>query len=33
MAGWACVMGAQFFGNGTLLDPGTPAWERGMRVF
>lgn len=33
MAGWACVMGAQFFGNGTLLDPGTPEWEEGMKVF
>ena len=33
MAGWACVMGAQFFGMGTLLDPGTPGWEHGMQVF
>jgi len=33
MAGWACVMGAQFFGCGTLLDPGTPEWDHGMRVF
>lgn len=33
MAGWACVMGAQFFGRGTLLDPGTPEWETGMKVF
>jgi Pyridoxamine 5'-phosphate oxidase len=33
MAGWACVMGAQFFGRGTLLDPETPAWEHGMKVF
>ena len=33
MAGWACVMGAQFFGTGTLLDPGTPDWEHGMKVF
>lgn len=33
MAGWACVMGAQVFGRGRLLDPGTPEWERGMRVF
>jgi general stress protein 26 len=33
MAGWACVMGAQFFGTGALLDPGTPAWETGMQVF
>lgn len=33
MAGWACVMGAQFFGKGTLLDPDTPAWEHGMKVF
>ena len=33
MAGWACVMGAQFFGKGALLDPGTPEWERGMQVF
>jgi len=33
MAGWACVMGAQFFGTGTLLDPETPEWEHGMKVF
>jgi hypothetical protein len=33
MAGWACVMGAQFFGRGTLLDPDTPEWETGMQVF
>lgn len=33
MAGWACVMGAQFFGRGTLLDPGTPEWTHGMQVF
>jgi hypothetical protein len=33
MAGWACVMGCQFFGRGTLLDPGTPEWEHGMKVF
>jgi hypothetical protein len=26
-------MGAQFFGTGTLLDPGTPAWELGMKIF
>lgn len=33
MAGWACVMGAQLFGRGTLLDPGTPEWEHGMQIF
>jgi hypothetical protein len=33
MAGWACVMGAQIFGRGTLLEPGTPEWQRGMKVF
>lgn len=33
MAGWACVMGTQVFGKGVLLDPGTPAWERGMQVY
>lgn len=33
MAGWACVMGCQVFGRGTLLDPGTPEWEHGMKVF
>ncbi|WP_101759803.1 pyridoxamine 5'-phosphate oxidase family protein [Oceanicoccus sp. KOV_DT_Chl] len=33
MAGWTCVMGAQFFGTGTLLDPGTEEWELGMKVF
>ncbi|MEZ5564262.1 MAG: pyridoxamine 5'-phosphate oxidase family protein [Gammaproteobacteria bacterium] len=33
MAGWACVMGAQIFGKGTLLDVDTPEWEHGMKVF
>jgi len=33
MAGWACVMGAQFFGKATILDVGTPEWEHGMKVF
>lgn len=33
MATWASVMGAQIFGKGTLLDPGTPEWEHGMRVY
>jgi hypothetical protein len=33
IAGWACIMGAQIFGRGTLLDPGTPEWEHGMQVF
>lgn len=33
MAGWACIMGAQFFGEGELLDPQTPEWEHGMKVF
>ncbi len=33
MAGWACVMGCQLFGNVTLLDVDTPEWEHGMKVF
>ena len=33
MAGWACVMGCQVFGTGTLLDVGTPEWEHGMKIF
>jgi len=33
MAGWACVMGAQVFGTGALLDPHTPEWEHGMQIF
>jgi nitroimidazol reductase NimA-like FMN-containing flavoprotein (pyridoxamine 5'-phosphate oxidase superfamily) len=33
MAGWACVMGCQVFGNVKLLDVGTPEWEHGMKVF
>ena len=33
IAGWACVMGVQFFGTATLLDVGTPEWEHGMKVF
>lgn len=33
IAGWTCVMGAQFFGTGTLLDPDTPEWEEGIQVF
>jgi general stress protein 26 len=33
MAGWACVMGCQIFGQATLLDVDTPEWERGMKVF
>lgn len=33
MAGWACVMGCQVFGRATLLDVGTPEWQRGMKVF
>ena len=33
MAGWACVMGCQVFGKATLLDPDTPEWEQGMKVF
>ena len=33
MAGWACAMGCQLFGNAELLDVGTPDWERGMQVF
>jgi general stress protein 26 len=33
LAGWACVMGVQIFGTGTLLDPHTLEWERGMLIF
>lgn len=33
MAGWACTMGAQLFGNARLLDVGTPEWKRGMEIF
>ena len=33
MAGWACVIGAQFFGTVTFLDVDTPEWEHGMNVF
>jgi general stress protein 26 len=33
MAGWACIMGCQIFGNATLLDIGTPDWEHGMKIF
>lgn len=33
MAGWACVMGCQVFGNVSILDVGTPEWERGMKIF
>ena len=33
MAGWACVMGCQVFGQAALLDVGTPEWEHGMKVF
>lgn len=33
MAGWACVMGCQLFGNATILDVGTPEWEHGMKIF
>ena len=33
MAGWACVMGCQIFGQATLLDVDTPEWEHGMKVF
>lgn len=33
MAGWASALGCQLFGRAQLLDPGTPAWERGMQVF
>jgi len=33
MAGWACVMGCQVFGQATLLDVGTPEWEHGMKIF
>jgi len=33
MAGWACVMGVQFFGTVTQLEVDTPEWEYGMKVF
>jgi hypothetical protein len=33
MAGWASALGCQLFGKADLLDPGTPAWQHGMRVF
>jgi hypothetical protein len=33
MAGWASALGCQLFGKAELLDPGTPEWEHGMRVF
>lgn len=33
MAGWACVMGCQIFGSVSILDVGTPEWERGMKIF
>jgi hypothetical protein len=33
MAGWASAMGVQLFGDGELLEPGTPDWEHGMTVF
>ena len=33
MAGWACVMGCQFFGTAKLLDVDTPEWKHGMKVF
>lgn len=33
VAGWASVMGVQVFGRGQLLDPHTPHWEKGMKIF
>jgi nitroimidazol reductase NimA-like FMN-containing flavoprotein (pyridoxamine 5'-phosphate oxidase superfamily) len=33
MAGWASAMGVQIFGNATLLDPGTPERDAGMKIF
>ncbi len=33
MAGWACTMGCQLFGQAKLLDVGTPEWEHGMTIF
>lgn len=33
MAGWASAFGVQMFGNGELLEPGSPEWEHGMTVF
>jgi general stress protein 26 len=33
MAGWACTMGAQLFGQAKLLEVGTKEWEHGMTIF
>ena len=33
MAGWASAQGAQLFGEAEILDPGTPEWDHGMRIF
>ncbi len=33
MAGWACIMGAQFFGIAHLLEVDSPEWVKGMKVF
>lgn len=33
MAGWACSMGCQLFGNAELLEPGSADWQRGMQIF
>lgn len=33
MAGWVVARGAQLFADAQLLDPGTPDWEHGMKIF
>jgi len=33
MAGWACTMGAQLFGEAELLAVGSPDWQHGMSIF
>lgn len=33
MAGWACAQGAQFFGRAQLLEPDSPDWVHGMKVY
>lgn len=33
MAGWACTMGAQLFGQARLLEVGSAEWEHGMTIF
>jgi general stress protein 26 len=33
MGGWACIMGAQFFGIAHLLEVDSPEWVHGMKIF